>query len=82
MKIIKKLIILIFFTISFILSTSSTHAINIDYNIDAINENKYPGIKNQIKELQNQFPNWRLKVVYTGLNWKDVIAGEYVGHES
>ena len=80
MKIIKKLIILIFFTIIFILSTSSTQATNIDYNIDAIDESKYPGIKKQIKELQKQYPNWTFKVLYTGLNWKNVIKGEYVGH--
>ena len=80
MKIIKKLIILIFFTIIFIFLIPLTQAINIDYNIEAIDENKYPGIKKQIKELQKQFPNWTFKVVYTGLNWKDVIKGEYVGH--
>ena len=80
MKIIKKLIISILLTIIFILSTSFTQAINVDYNIDAIDENRYPGIKKQIKELQKQYPNWTFKVLYTGLNWKNVIKGEYVGH--
>ena len=80
MKIIKKVIISIFFIATVILFNYTVQAATTDYNIDAINETKYPGVKNQIKKMQSQHPNWTFKVLYTGLNWDDVISGEYVGH--
>ena len=49
-------------------------------DIDNINETKYPGIKQMIKELQSSHPNWNFKVLYTNLDWNDVIANESVGH--
>ena len=48
--------------------------------IDKIDDKKYPGIKQMIKDLQEKHPNWNFKVLYTGIDWNDVIVNEYVGH--
>ena len=44
--------------------------------INKIDNKKYPGIKSMVQKLQKQHPNWKFKVMYTGLKWNDVIAGE------
>ena len=49
-------------------------------DINSINETKYPGIKQQIQQLQSKYPNWKFKILYTGLDWNDVINNEYTGH--
>ena len=54
----------------------------ISSDIDGIDESLYPGFKEKIKSLQAQYPNWTFKVLYTDLNWSDVISNEYVGHNS
>ena len=54
----------------------------ISSDIDGIDESLYPGFKEKIKSLQAQYPNWIFKVLYTDLNWSDVISNEYVGHNS
>lgn len=51
-------------------------------DIENINTSKYPGIKEKIKTLQSKYPNWKFKILYTGLDWKDVISNEYSGHGS
>lgn len=51
-------------------------------DIENINESKYPMIKQKIKQLQNQYPNWKFKILYTGLDWNEVISNEYKGHGS
>lgn len=48
--------------------------------IDNIDETKYPGIKKMIQELQANHPNWRFKVLYTGIDWEEVVTNEYTGH--
>ena len=48
--------------------------------IDKIEEEKYPGIKQMVQELQEKHPNWKFKLLYTGLDWNEVIVNEYVGH--
>ena len=59
-KRIKKILILsIILNVFFILFSSKTFARNIDTNIDGIDDNLYPGIKQQIKSLQEQHPNWK-----------------------
>lgn len=55
---------------------------NISTDINAIDNSKYPGIQEKIKTLQSKYPNWKFKILYTGLNWDDVISHEYVGHGS
>ena len=37
---------------------------------------KYPGYKEKLQQLQNQHQNWTIKLVYTGLNWDDVLDAE------
>ena len=49
-------------------------------DIDKIDEQKYPGIKQRVQDLQSKHPNWNFKVLYTVLDWNEVIVNEYVGH--
>lgn len=49
-------------------------------DINSIDSNKYPQIKEMIKALQEEHPNWKFKILYTDINWSDAIANEYVGH--
>ena len=53
---------------------------SISTDINGINDSKYPGIKDRIKLLQNKYPNWNFKILYTGLDWNEVISSEYTGH--
>ena len=53
---------------------------SLSSDISGIDTKKYPGIKESIQELQKQFPNWKFKILYTGLSWDDVIKNEEVGH--
>ena len=55
---------------------------SISSDIAGLDESKYPGIKEKINALKNTYPNWNFKILYTGLNWQDVINNEYVGHGS
>ncbi len=54
----------------------------ISTDINAIDESAYPGFKERINALKNQFPNWNFKILYTDLDWNEVISEEYVGHGS
>lgn len=54
----------------------------ISSEIDNIDSNKYPQIKEMIQKLKSEHPNWNFKILYTDLNWEDVITNEYVGHGS
>lgn len=49
-------------------------------DINSIDDSKYPGIKERIKLLQSKYANWNFKILYTGLDWNEVISNEYVGH--
>ena len=53
---------------------------SVSTDINSINDSKYPGIKERIKLLQSKYPNWKFKILYTGLDWNEVILSEYVGH--
>lgn len=48
--------------------------------IDKIDEQKYPRVKQMIQDLQQKHPSWNFKILYTGLGWDEVITNEYVGH--
>lgn len=52
----------------------------VSTDINSINDSKYPGIKDRINLLKRAYPNWQFKILYTGLDWNDVINNEYVGH--
>ena len=49
-------------------------------DINSIDSNKYPQIKEMLQSLQTEHPNWKFKILYTDITWSDVIANEYVGH--
>ena len=63
---------------------NETYAVSqsISSDINGINESLYPGFKEKIKTLQSQYPNWEFKVLYTDLEWSEVISNEYTGHNS
>ena len=82
-KIISTILIFVFLayslmTIFFNTKTYASQSISSDYN--SLNESEYPGIKSMIASLKAQYPNWNFKILYTDLNWSDVISGEYQGH--
>ena len=54
----------------------------ISENVEELNETEYPGIKEMINKLKVQHPNWNFKIFYTNLDWNEVIANEYTGHEA
>lgn len=88
-KTIKIISIILILTIAINILTSiiiqnKTYAVTQSFStdIDNINESKYPGIKTKIKQLQSQYPNWKFKILYTGLDWNSVITNEYTGHGS
>ena len=37
---------------------------------------KYPGYKELIDNLKSKYPNWDFKILYTGLDWNQVIKNE------
>ena len=45
-----------------------------------IDTSKYPGYKEKIQSLMEKHPNWNFELLYTGLKYDDVIAGEYKVH--
>lgn len=79
MKITKKIIIISLLICMFLnMFVSYTYATTqtISDNIDAINNEQYPGVKALIKQMQKDHPNWNFKILYTKLNWNDVINAE------
>lgn len=69
-------------TLISIISRNEAYAVTQSFStdIDNIDESKYPGIKERIKQLQSKYPNWTFKILYTGLDWSEVISNEYTGH--
>lgn len=91
MKTLKKmrklyLLILIIAILSYsLLSLFCCHTSNatnqvLSDNYTNLNETEYPGIKEKIQVLKNKYPNWNFKILYTDLDWNEVIANEYQGH--
>lgn len=82
-NIISTILIFVFLAYSLLsicINTKSyaSQSISSDYN--TLNETEYPGIKSMIASLKSKYPNWNFKILYTDLNWSDVISGEYQGH--
>ena len=48
------------------------------YDSTNLDEEKYPGYKELIDNLQASHPNWKFKLFYTKLDWEEVITNE--GH--
>ena len=77
------MILIVFFMIGLVSEKlNTTYATSTSYDINAIDESKYPGYKSALQSLQAQYPNWKIKLFYTGLDWNDVIENEYTGHLS
>ena len=53
---------------------------NTSTDINSIDSNQYPQIKEMLQSLQTEHPNWKFKILYTDIEWTDAIANEYVGH--
>ncbi|MCI8587703.1 MAG: hypothetical protein HFJ49_03720 [Clostridia bacterium] len=81
-KILKYIIFVIIFIIINIILENNVEAVNQwkSEDINGIDNNRYPGVKQMIQMLQYEHPNWKFKVLYTGLTLDEVIANEYVGH--
>ena len=82
----KKIIIIILLNIMLIINLNiySVFAVTqtTSGDIDLIDIQKYPLIKDKIQELKNAHPNWNFKLLYTGIDWNEAIACEYTGHGS
>ncbi len=53
-------------------------------DIEQIDEYKYPGYKELLRSLKAKYPNWTFTLLYTGLNWTDVLYNEkeVLGHSA
>lgn len=51
-------------------------------DINSIDSNQYPQIKEMLQKIKNEHPNWNFKILYTDIDWSEAIANEYVGHGS
>lgn len=76
----RKIIISLIIVIILALYTNTVYAASISSDINGIDENKYPGIKNLIQSLQNNHPNWKFQIEYTGLDFNNTIMYECQGH--
>ena len=71
-----KLIVIMAVTFLFLfVLNNTTLAASISSDIDGIDESKYPGYKERIKQLKSIYPN--IQVLYTGLDWNTVIYNEH-----
>lgn len=89
MEKLRKIILLISIFVIIIYSLLGVFSINsyavsqsISSDINGINTGVYPGIKDKINALKAKYPNWNFKILYTNLDWNEVILNEYVGHNS
>ena len=48
--------------------------------VPSINTSKYPGYKEKIQSLMSKHPNWNFQLLYTGLKFENVVAGEAKVH--
>ena len=51
-------------------------------DINSIDSNQYPQIKEMLQKIKKEHPNWNFKILYTDIDWSEAIANEYVGHGS
>lgn len=49
---------------------------------EQLDESKYPGYKEKLSAIQKEHPNWTFTILYTDLNWDDVIFNETAGCHS
>ena len=46
----------------------------VSFNID---NNKYQGYEDKIKDVISKHPNWNVEIIYTGLTFDEAVDGEY-----
>ena len=71
------IIIILFVGMNMIFTNSSVLADShrFDYN-GQLNEGKYPGLKAKLDNVRRERPNWKIKIMETGLDWNEVIRRE------
>ena len=55
-------------------------SLNLVANVVSMDTNKYPGYQEKINALAKEHPNWKFELLYTGLKYSNVIAGETAVH--
>lgn len=53
-----------------------SYAAQTTENYSSSKINSYPGYKELINNLKSKYPNWQFKILYTGLDWNQVIKNE------
>jgi len=71
---------IIFYSISSIVNPAFVNATQSRVNYTGLNEANYPGYNILISELKTIYPNATFTILYTGLDWDQVIANEHLGH--
>lgn len=85
-KNIRKILVIFILLMSYIIISciwsNKAFAINqtTSTDINSIDSNKYPQVKEVLQKLKSEHPNWNFKILYTDINWNEAIANEYVGH--
>lgn len=51
----------------------------VEYDGENLKESKYPGYKMLLDEIKSEHPNWNITLLYTYLDWNEVIENE--GHK-
>lgn len=74
--------LIIFYFMSGIISPKVVNAAQSRSTYTGLNEAKYPGYNELISGLKNTYPNATFTILYTGLDWDQVIANEHLGHPS
>lgn len=71
------IIIILFVGMNMIFTNSSVLADShrFDYN-GQLNEGKYPGLKAKLDNIRRERPNWKIKIMETGLDWNEVVRRE------
>ena len=85
-RVTRKILIIFILVMSYVIISiicgNKAFAVNqtVSTDINSIDSNQYPQIKEMLQTLKNQHPNWNFKILYTDIEWNDAIANEYVGH--
>lgn len=81
-KMIAIILILCFILYSVIGLFNQTQATSSRVNYTSLDENKYPGYNQLINNLKSKYSNWNFVILYTGLDWNQVLKSENSGHGS
>ena len=71
---------ILFYSISAIIMPTQVNAAQERKTYTGLNEAKYPGYNSLISELQGMYPHATFTIMYTGLDWGQVVANEALGH--